>query len=1286
MSLDLFCPAVRRWFAGRFGEPTPAQRQGWPRIREGGNVLIAAPTGTGKTLAAFLWALDCLLRAPPPPSTTILYLSPLKALANDVEKNLLGPLEEMHALDPALPELSVMVRSGDTPARERARMTRTPPHILVTTPESFYILLTSDGGRRMLRGVKTVIVDEIHALARDKRGSHLSLSLERLEALSGPFQRIGLSATQRPLEAMGSFLSGAGRATAIVDAGHLRALDLAVEVPPSPLRQVCSHEQWEEIYVRLGALIEEHTSTLLFVNTRRMAERLAARLQERLPAGLVACHHGSLSKERRLEAERHLKEGRLKALVATASLELGIDIGDVDLAVQIGAARSIATFLQRMGRAGHGVGRVPKGRIFPLTLDELAEAAALLRAVREGLLDSTPHPRAPLDILAQQIVAECVPESWEESRLFEAFRRAWPYRELTREEFDSVVALHAQGRYALLHRDGVQGKLRATRRARLPVLVSGGAIPDTGDYQVLLEPEGTRVGSLNEDFAIESQRGDIVQLGTHSWRILRIEPGIVRVADAKGAPPTLPFWLGEAPSRTPELSSLIAAMREEIAEGRGLEGLPEAAADSLREYVAEGRRVLGAVPTQRRLVLERFFDEGGGMQLVVHSPFGGRINRAFGLALRKRFCRSFGFELQAAANEEAIVLSLGPQHNFPLAEVFDYLRSATAKEVLVQALLAQPMFETRWRWNATRALLVERTRQGKPIPLLFQRMRAQDLLARAFPEAVACGETLPPGDLPVPMEQPLVRQTVLDCLHEAMDLDGLLDLLRDLEEGSIERVAVDTAEPSTFARGILSAQPYAFLDDAPLEERRTHAVLQRRTLAPELLDTVGALAPEAVRRVREEAWPAPRDAEEAHEALGWIGYVTEEEAAPWRAWLEELRAQGRVTLEGGRWLAAESTRDPLAMLRGRMEALGPVVSDDPLLAALEREGCVLRVRIEGREAWCDRRLLARIQRATLEGLRREIQPVSAADFLRFLLHWQHAAEGSRLMGPAGVAAVLRQLAGFEAPATAWEGAILPARVQGYRREWLDAATLSGEFVWGRLWGSGACAVRSAPLCFWPREDSEHWLGLADAPQEAPGGTARQVQELLAARGAVFLQEIGRGAGILPAQVEAGLQELVARGLATSDSVGALRMLLAPPSRRRHPLLTAGRWSLLRRDPFPAPTPEIAEFVARRLMERTGVVFRKTLLRERQPLPFGKLLRALRTLELRGEVRGGRFVAGFDCEQYALPEAVPLLRAIRRGERPGPPALVSPADPLNYLGILTPEERVPPRAKGRVAVG
>lgn len=1294
MALDRFHPTIQRWFLARFQQPTAPQREGWPRIRSGRHTLIAAPTGMGKSLAGYLSAIDALAAegAGLPDETRVLYVSPLRALSNDVQKNLEAPLAELSALDPEFPHIRVVVRTGDTPARERSAMLRTPPHLLVTTPESLYIMLTSGRAREMLRTVRTVIVDEIHALARDKRGSHLALSLERLDLLAGSVQRIGLSATQKPLEEVARFLVGVDRECELVDVGHRREMDVGIVVPPSPLSAVCSHDQWDEIYQQVAELIRAHRTTLVFVNTRKLAERISARLREVLGEDQVTCHHSSLSRERRFDAEHRLKTGALRALVATASLELGIDIGDVDLVVQVGATRSIATFLQRVGRSGHAIGKLPKGRIFPLTIDELVEAAALLRAALRGDLDRTPQPRAPLDILAQQVVATCVAAGEEgvgEDELFAALSRAWPYRDVPRSDFDSLLGLHSDGRRGLLHRDGVGRRVMARKRARIAALTGGGAIPDVADYQVRAAPDDTFVGTINEDFAIESNVGDVFQLGNTSWRILKVERGVVRVADAAGQPPSIPFWLGEGAARTEELSAEIGEVREVGGDPAALTaeiGLSPEAASQIADYLAEGRRVLGTVPTQKRIILERFFDESGGMQMVLHAPFGGRINRAWGLALRKRFCRGFGFELQAAANEEAIVISLALQHSFPLQDVFKYLHPNSVRKVLTQAVLDQPMFESRWRWNATRSLVLDRFQNGKRVPPQILRMRAADLLAAAFPAAVACPENMAAGDLPIPMDHPLVRQTIEDCLVEATDLDGLTDVLRKVRGGAIECLAVDTVEPSAFARGILNAAPYAFLDDAPLEERRTQAVIQRRTLDVRVADDLGALDPAAVERVRQECWPLPESLEDVHDALLWMGYVTDAEAAEWLPWLQELAARARVTHEDGRWRAVDGTTDPKRVLLGRLEALGPIADGDPLLPQLEAEGAVMRTRLNGQTVWCERRLLARIHRYTIDTLRREIEPVSAAAFLRFLAHWQHVDAQRMLDGPRGVAQVLQQLAGFEAPAWAWESQILRRRVRGYRPEWLDDLTLSGEFAWGRLWGGGASAIRSTPIAVVPREQLDEWLGLAGPTEsDSAHGPAADLLAALTARGPMFPQNLPKAANLLPAHVETALADLVARGIITCDSFGALRQMLTPPSRRRSALRPVGRWCLFRSSAAPRESDTAAEMVAKQLLHRTGVVFPRTLLRERIPVRWAALVRVYRRMELRGEVRGGRFVAGFSGEQFARPEAVELLRALRRDATAESTTVMS-ADPLNFQGILTPEPRVSPATKRAVTVG
>ena len=1391
--MDLFHPAVAGWLSSTLGNPTPPQAKAWPAIKARRPTLIAAPTGSGKTLAAFLAVIDDLTReglenGGLPDHTRVVYVSPLKALSNDIELNLHRPLEGIRerlaqAGEPDL-EIRTSVRTGDTPARERTAMLKRPPHILVTTPESLYILLTSEGGRRMLANTDTVIVDEIHAMVGNKRGSHLAVTLERLDDLvKRPVLRIGLSATQKPIAAVADFLFRDGDRE-VVDLGHRRSLDLALELPSSPLEAVMSNEVWEEIYDRLADLVAGHSTTIVFVNTRRLAERIAKNLSDRLGKRNVTSHHGSLSRDQRLESERRLKAGELRALVATASLELGIDIGKVDLVCQIGSTRTIATLLQRVGRSGHTIDGVSKGRLFPLSRDELAESVALLRCIAEGELDRLVIPDKPLDILAQQIVAAVASSEYEERELFELICRAYPFRDLSWEEFSDVIAMLRDGftsrngrRGAYLHHDRVNGRLRGRRGARLAALTNGGAIPDTADYDVVLEPGDTRVGSVNEDFAVESLPGNIFQLGNASWRILRIEPGKVRVADARGQPPTIPFWFGEAPSRSAELSKAVAELRDEISRHSATEG-PEdvakalldtpgvsaAAARQLSEYLVAGRKALGAMPTQQTLVLERFFDESGGMQLVLHSPFGSRLNRAWGLALRKRFCRKFNFELQAAATEDAIVLSLGVTHSFPLEEVFTYLHPDTVRHVLTQALLDAPMFNVRWRWNAGRALAVLRFRGGKRVPPQLQRMNAEDLISVVFPDQLACFENIA-GEREIP-DHPLVNQTLRDCLDEAMDIDRLEELLTRLRSGQIQIVTRDLTEPSPLAQEILNARPYAFLDDAPLEERRTQAVLSRRWLDPESASDLGALDEAAIAAVREEAWPQAESADELHDALVLAGFLSQEETssdveAGWKIHLQELSEQGRVTqlTDGTRsvWVAAERASElaairpdwaptppldlPAALrqihapedalpevLRGRLEILGPVTPRalaapldldmrevETALAALEAEGFVLRGHFSHdteETEWCERRLLARIHRRTLKRLRAEIEPVSAEAFLRFLLGWHHLEEGEHKAGPKGLEEVVYQLEGFEVPAGGWEVDVLPDRVEDYEAAWLDGLCLGGKTVWQRrsppplrdTTSAKPGPVRSTPIALLRRGNRELWSRIGGAVESQAGLSvgAQQVLSLLRQQGASFFDDLCKGTGLLQTQLEGCLAELAARGLVSSDTFLGLRALLVPSARRKpfsgtgrrrsadFGLDDAGRWVAIAEETgeedslegFTAQD-ELFEEVARILLRRWGVVFRRLLDREGALPPWRDLLRAFRRLEARGEVRGGRFIAGFSGEQFALPEAVSALRKHRQEPDRDQWTAVSAADPLNLVGILTPGARLHSVSANRV---
>mgnify|MGYP001250445166 FL=1 len=1404
MSLDQFHPLVQEWFKSRFSEPTEAQIDGWPAIAQGRHTLIAAPTGSGKTLAAFMASIDSLVRqglsGEIPDSTQVVYVSPLKALSNDIQKNLATPLEEIAELADAagtpLPKIRAVVRTGDTKASERAKMAKRPPHILITTPESLYILLTSRSGRQGLAGVHTLILDEIHAIADDKRGSHLSLSVERLCALAeNPIVRIGLSATQRPIEEVGRLLVGSdsidpeGKPNClIVDTGRSRTIDLAMQLPERELGPIASHELWGEALDSVTDLVRAHGTTLVFVNTRRLVERVSHQLSERLGDDAVVAHHGSLSRTTRLAAEQKLKGGQVKVCVATASLELGIDIGVVDLVCQIGSPRSIGVLLQRVGRSGHQVGGTPKGRLFPLTRDELAECIALARAIKRGNLDTLTIPPWPMDVLAQQIVASCAQEEWTESDLFALCRKAYPYRELPREKFDRVIEVLSEGftsrqgrRGAFLHRDGINLKVKGRQGAPIAAMTSGGAIPDNADYDVILEPEGTFVGTVNEDFAIESLAGDVFLLGNTPWKIRRVESGKVRVEDAHGQPPTVPFWLGEAPGRTWELSQEISDLREGIDQRlddhvkaqdwvMSESGVDQESSRQLVAYIEEGKRILGVVPSKNKVVAERFFDESGGMQLVIHAPFGAKINRAWGMSLRKKICRSFDFELQASVTDDGLNFSLGPGLSMPVDEVFAYLNERTIQEVLEQAILQAPLFGTRWRWNSTRALAILRHTGGRKVPAPLVRIRSEDLLAAVFPDQVACQDNAMPGDIEIP-DHPLVFETMRDCLTEATDVEGCKNLLGGIGDGSIEIFGRDTVQPSAFSHQILNAMPYAFLDDAPLEERRARAVSLRRAL-PEDSRDLSSLNPTAIESESANAWPRMQNADELHDALLVLGVLSELTALASASddgmgaieqWFESLMIENRVfRMESDAvtyWVAAERlvllntvypeaifTPTPPAhlleapadqeenarennicwVMRGWVECSGPLTAtelvrslgialDDIVyaLACLENEGVVLRgsfrTHVE-EEEFCDRRILSRIHRSTIDTLRREVEPVSSSAFMRFLLRWQHVDPAAQLQGDGGLLAAIEQLQGFESASGAIEDEVLLSRVSDYRPVMLDRLCLGGEVLWGRVSlqasetqnGTSSPLSRSAfsratPITMVLRNSLDWILGPTGQYAEGLTGATKEVVEFLNKRGASFLSDIVSATQRLPSDVEEALWTLAASGRVTVDGVEALRHRLGGTARRPRPNGRNGRpnnppnqnrrrgysrWSLL--EPFD-PVADRSEPIARQLLNRYGVVFPELLARDALTYRWRDLVRVFRRLEARGEIRGGRFVSGFIGEQFALPEAIEFLRKTKNAEPDGRFIAISACDPLNLAGILSPGHKVPAVIRNRLVI-
>ncbi len=1396
-----FHPQVQKWFETTYDGATDCQKSAWPAIQNHRDVIVAAPTGSGKTLAAFLAVIDELVqlgldRGEVPAGTHVVYISPLKALSYDIERNLEAPLQGIreHLVESGYGDIHIRsdVRTGDTTQSERQKMARNPPHILVTTPESLYLLLTSESGRKMLGSVKRLIIDEIHSLVSNKRGAHLSLSIARLEAmLATPSVKIGLSATQKPIDRVASYLTGKEQhGCVIVDSGHIRKWDLKIEVPTYPLESVMSTESWQETYRKIAELVENHRTTLIFVNTRRHVERASRHLAELIGKENVGSHHGSLSKEHRFDAEQKLKSGSLKVLVATASLEMGIDIGDIDLVCQISSPRSIAVFLQRVGRSGHTLGKTPKGILFPTTRDELVESAALFKAVSDGELESLEICHSSLDALAQQIVAEVSARDWNIDDLYQCILTAFPYRNFTLDRFHEILQMLSEGfslrrgrRGAYIYLDAVNRILRARAGARIVAATNAGVIPDQFDYDVILEPEDIRIGTVNEDFAFESLVGDIFQLGNMSYRVRRVEKGFVRVEDARGQPPNIPFWLGEGRGRSAELSRAVSDLREYVCECLNENDLEETVGfvqaycqtDSyvsaqIVEYLAASKKALGVIPTQKTIVFERFFDEMNDWHLVIHSVFGSRMNRAWGLALRKRFCVRFNFELQAAALEDNFVLSLGPTHSFALEEVKGYVKRSTAGTVVRQAVLGAPMFGVRWRWAASAALAVLRFRNGKKVPPPFQRNDSEDLLSVVFPEQLACQENIV-GPVEIP-DHPLVNQTLMDCTHDLMDLDGLASLLEKIECGQISVVCRDLSEPSPLAQEVLTAKPYAFLDDAPAEERRTLAVQSRRYLSSADVREHDLLDAEVIERLSIQAWPDPTNAEQLHDALVGFGYLHTSEALPkseshlveaskglWQSFFEQLAADQRATrlttANGNElWVAAErldemklvhpeSQTTPqidsasivsktvtdagealVSLIRGRMEIVGPTTTSEIALSIdlpvgavetalnrLESEGSVMRGNFrKDREQtqWCERHFLSRIHKSTISGLRKQIKPINSEQYIRYLIRWLRLSEDSMGEGPDALGQVLEQMEGYEVTVGAWESELLPSRIFGYTPELLDFLSASGSIVWTRLsvpqlsrsnlddprkpirYGS---SIRSIPLTFLQRNRLKNWnLLTGSRSRVAPvlSGFAQQVQEALQEHGPMFYSELLEEIRQMPGHLEEGLVELFATGIATCDHYGGVRALLIPQEERRHQarfrhfyssgVQISGRWSLLlgttAKSEATITQMEANQYAAEVLLRRYGVVFRALLAKEGRYFPAWSDLRMIyRQMEDRGEIRGGRFVSNVVGEQFALPEAIDVLRSVGKHECNGKILTIHASDPLNMTGILDSDSRV-----------
>jgi len=1297
-ALDVFSPETKEWFERNFAAPTPAQEKGWPVIASGKSVLIQAPTGSGKTLAAFLSAID---RLTPTPNAglRVLYVSPLKALNYDVERNLRGPLAGLRS------ELRVAVRTGDTPQKERAAMLRNAPDILITTPESLFLMLTSQA-RELLRSVDTLILDEVHAVAGTKRGAHLALSVERLEALATqPIQRIGLSATQRPLEEIGRFVGG-GRPIELVDAGVAKELDLEVVIPVDDMREPGTGREegydarsiWPSIYPALVELVRAHRSTIVFVNNRRLAERLALRLNEVAEEEIARAHHGSLAREQRTVIEEDLKAGRIPCLVATSSLELGIDMGAVDLVVQVESPKSVARGLQRIGRAGHSLGEVSKGRIFPKFRADLLECAVVAQRMREGAIEETQIPRNPLDVLAQQIVAICADEEIEVAELHDLVRRAYPFAELSRAQLENVLDMLA-GRYPsdefaeLRPRivwDRTAGVIRGRPGSRRLAVTNAGTIPDRGLFGVFIAGEGgSRVGELDEEMVYEARAGQVIVLGASSWRIEDITRDRVLVSPAPGVPGAVPFWKGEGVGRPYELGEAIGRFTRELLAQKEpkIADLDERAERNLLAYLREQERATGAVPSDRTVVVERFRDEIGDWRVCILTPFGARVHAPWAMAVGARLRESLGIEVQSIWSDDGIAFHL-PDADSPPATDLLILDPDELEDLVLAEVGQTALFGARFRENAARALLIPRWRPGVRTPLWQQRLKAQGLLqvARKYSSF------------------PIVLETYRECLQDVFDLPALKRLLGAIRAREFDLVDVETASASPFASSLLFdyIATYMYEDDTPPAERRAQALSLDRDLLRELLgqeELRELIDADALAEVEASLRPFPKDSESLHDVLRLrgdlrVGEFDESHAAileaERRAIRVEIAGEERLTAaeDAGRYRDALGVMPPSGLPDVFLEAVpdallslvaryargrGPFTTAEASawfgrdvaeeLRELERQEKLVRgeLRPGGTEReWCDAEVLRRLRRASLAALRREVEPVEQAALGRFLPSW-HGIDRR-----ASLREALIPLQALALPVALWESELLPRRVPGYRPEQLDQLCASGELVW-----VGAGLDRVAVFF---RDDAALLGRPAAAP--APEGETHDAIRAALAGGAKFWSDLGLD-DALPA-----LWDLVWAGEVTNDSWAPLRAerrYQAPrPDRRvrrfsrariQQTTATQGRWSLA------APLFDgVADrrALAELLLERHGIVTRDSVRAEGIAGGYGAVYGELKALETLGSCRRGYFVEGLGGAQFALGGAVERLRELRPREGDdAEPLVLAAADPAQPYGAVIP---------------